>query len=134
MPIGSQLGPVLAGIFKVELEARIAPTLGNMVLIWKKFADDTVGYVKNGSIDVISKLNSFYLNLHFTDEVEEENKLLFLDVLLIRNRNFIETTVHRKPTNNDIYLNWKYVMPNTWSINTLTHFMPLVSFYTPEVF
>ena len=105
-----------------------------MVLIWKKFADDTVGYVKNGSIDVISKLNSFYLNLHFTDEVEEENKLLFLDVLLIRNRNFIETTVHRKPTNNDIYLNWKYVMPNTWSINTLTHFMPLVSFYTPEVF
>ena len=65
--MGSPLGPVLAGILMVELETWIAPTLGSMVLNWKKFVDGTIGYVKNGSIDIIlSKLNSFHPNLQFT--------------------------------------------------------------------
>ena len=54
-----------------KLETRIVPTLGNMVLNWKRFVDDTIGYVKNGSIDIIlSKLNSFHTNIQFTYEVE----------------------------------------------------------------
>ena len=40
--MGSPLGPVLAGIFIVELETRIVPTLANMFFNWKGFADDTV--------------------------------------------------------------------------------------------
>ena len=56
---------------------------------------------------ILSKLNSFHPDIEFTYEVEEENKPSFLDVLLIRDRNFIETKVYRNPTNNDIYLNWK---------------------------
>ena len=50
---GSPLGPALVGIFMVELENWIIPTLGNMVLNWKRFVDDTISYVKNGSIDII---------------------------------------------------------------------------------
>ena len=71
----------------VELETRIVPTLENMVLNSKRFVDDgTIGYAKNGNIDIIlSKLNSFHPNVQFTYEVEEENKLSFLIVLLIRN-------------------------------------------------
>ena len=104
----------------VELETPIVPTLGNMALNWKRFVDYTIGYVKNGSIDIIlSKLNSFHPNLQFTYEVEEENKLSFLDVLLIRNGNFIETKVYQKPTNNDIYSNWNSFSPNTWKRSTL---------------
>ena len=81
----------------VELENRIIPTLRNMVLNWKRFVGDTIGYVKNGSIDIIlSKLNSFHSNIHFTYETGKENKLPFLGVLLIRNGNFIETKVYRK--------------------------------------
>ena len=107
--MGSPLGPVLAGIFIVELETRIVPTLANMFFNWKGFADDTVG------IGIfLSKLNCFYFNIQFTYEVEEENRLSFLDVLLIRNGNFIETKVYRKPTNNDIYLNL-----NSFAANTL---------------
>ena len=79
----------------VGLETRVIPTLRNMVLNWKSFVDDTTGYVKNGSIDIIlSKLNSFHPNIQFNYKVEEENKLPFLDVLLIRNGNFIETKVY----------------------------------------
>ena len=54
----SPLRPVHARVFMVELETRIIPTLRNMILNWKRFVDDTIGYVKNGSIDIIlSKLN-----------------------------------------------------------------------------
>ena len=113
--MGSPLGPVLTGIFMVELEIRIPPTLGNTILNQKRFVDETIGYVKNGGIDIIlSKLNSFHPNIQFTCEVEEENKLSFLDDLLIRNENFIENKLFRIPTNDSIYLNW-----NIWTRSTL---------------
>ena len=38
----------------------------------------------------------------------KENKLPILDVLLIRNGNFIETEVYGKPSNNDIYNDFIY--------------------------
>ena len=93
--MGSPSGPVLTGIFMVELENWIIPTLGDTVLNWKRFVDDTIGYVKNVSIDIILlKLNSFHPNIQFTYEIEKENKLSFFDILLIRNENFIETKVY----------------------------------------
>ena len=46
--------------------------------------------------------------------MEKNNKLAFLDVLLIRNKDSIETTVYRKPTNSDIYLNWKSFSLGSW--------------------
>ena len=118
--MGSPLGPVLAGIFMAELETRIIPTLGNMDLDWKMFVDDTIDYVKNGSIDIIlSNLNSFHPDIQFTYEIKEENKLPFLDNLLIRNGNCIETKVYRKLPNNDIYLYWNSFAPNSWKRRTL---------------
>ena len=70
---------------------------------WKSFVDYTICFITNGSIDItLLKLNSFYSNILFAYNVEKENKLPFLDVLLIGNRSFIETKVYRKPTNNDI--------------------------------
>ena len=118
--MGSPLRPVLAGTFMVELETRIIPTLENMVLNWKRFVDDTIGYVKNGSIDMIlSKLNSFHPKIQFTYEIKEENKLSFLDVLLIRNGNFIETKVYQKLAKNGICLNWNSFAPSTWKRSTL---------------
>ena len=43
----------------------------------------------------------------------------FSDDLLIRNGNFVKTKVHRKPTNNDIHLNWNLFAPNTCKRSTL---------------
>ena len=83
--MGSQLGPVPAGIFMVELETRnwITPTLGNMVLNWKRFVDDTIGYVKNGNINIISsKLNRFHPN-----------------IVYLRSRRRKQTVIFGRPTN-----------------------------------
>ena len=115
----SPLGPVLAGIFMIELETSIIPNLGRPLLKWKRYVDNTFCYVKIGTVnDILNKLNRFYQNIQFIYELEKNNKLAFLDVLLIRNKEKIETTVYRKPTNSDIYLNWKSFSPCSWKRGT----------------
>ena len=68
--------------------------------------------------DILNKLNGFHQKIQFTNELEN-NKLAVLDVLLICNKDTIETTVYRKPTNSDIYLNWKSFSPCSWKRGNL---------------
>ena len=104
--MGSPLGLVLAGIVMVELETRIIPTVTDSISHWRRYADDTFVFIKKVCEEhVLALLNSFHKNIQFTYELENQNKLPFLDVLLIRRRNKIETNVYRKSTNNGIYLN-----------------------------
>ena len=43
----------------------------------------------------------------------------YLDILIIRNNNTLETTVYRKKTLNGVYLHWKSFMSSTWKHRTL---------------
>ena len=80
--MGSRLGPVLAGIFVVELETYITPTLGSSLLKWKRYVHDTFSYVKISTVNyILNKLNSFCQNMQFNYELEKNNKLAFLDNL-----------------------------------------------------
>ena len=118
--MGSPLGPVLSGIFMVKLENSLVPTLNESMTLCQRFVDDNITFVKNDSIAyVLDQLNSFHEQIQFTYEVEHNNKLPFLDVLLIKNANKIDTTVYRKPTNTDVYLNWNTHAPTTWKRGTL---------------
>ena len=44
--MGLPLGPVLAGIFMVELERAILPTLREHMSPSKSYVDDTISYIK----------------------------------------------------------------------------------------
>ena len=58
--MGSPLGPVLTGIFMVELEQSLVPKLSEH-MPWKRFVDDTITCIKPTSIlHVIKLLNSFH--------------------------------------------------------------------------
>ena len=62
--MGSPLGPILAGIFMVELETTIVPTLGNLLCKWKRYVDDTYFIVKTDSVnEILLKLKSFQMNI-----------------------------------------------------------------------
>ena len=68
---------------------------------------------------IVNQLNSFDENIQFTFEMEDENKLAFPNVMVIRNTNdTINTTVYRKPTNTDIYINWHSHSPLKWKKTT----------------
>ena len=63
-------------------------------------------------------MNSFDENIQFTSESESKGTLPFLDLLLCRNSRELTTTVYRKKTNNDIYLNWNAFAPVSWKQQT----------------
>ena len=77
-----------------------------------RFVEDTITFVKNdNNVYVLDQLSN----------LEHNNKPPLLDVLLIENTNNIDTTVYRKPTNTNIYLNWNLHAPSTWRRGTLIH-------------
>ena len=104
----------------VELETKVVPTVSNYIVNWKRFVDDTIGYVKTNKVEfVLEKWNSFHKNIQFMYELERENKLSFLDFLLNRGGNNTETTVYRKSTNSNIYQNWNSFTHDTWKRGSL---------------
>ena len=119
--MGSLLGRVSADIFMTELEkALLRDIYIHHIKCWKRYVDDTISYVKIGSVKhVLCLLNSFDENIQFTSESESKGTLPFLDLLLCRNGRELTTTVYRKKTNNDIYLNWNAFAPVRWKRCTL---------------
>ena len=108
----SLISPVLADIFMGELKNNIVPVLQENFSFWKRYVDDTICFLKIGTISYITKIfNNFDSKIKFTYEVEKDCKLPFLDVLVIKKGNNIITTIHRKATTSDIYLNWKSFGP-----------------------
>ena len=115
------LGPVLANIFMIELGRPVIPNLKDKTKCWTTYVDHILCYVKTDSIDYILKmLNIFHRNIQFTYEIETDSKISLLDILVIgASSNNINTTVYRKSTNNDIYLNWKSFATDKWKWGTL---------------
>ena len=111
--MGSPLGPVLANIFMISLEEAILPSIKKHVAHWKRYVDDTHAYINLSKIEfVLEKLNNRHPNIQFTREIEENQKITFFDVLVTRTRgNKLETTVFRKETNTDLYINWNSHAP-----------------------
>ena len=69
---------------------------------------------------IIHRLNSNHSNIKVTYEVELGNKLAFLDVCVTRiNKNEIQTSVYRKVTNTNIYINLYSHTPSNWKTWTL---------------
>ena len=102
--MGSPSGSVIAGIFMGKLERNLLPTLCQYMASWKRCVDDTISYVKVDCIEnVLNTLNSFHANISFTYEQECDGITSFLDFLIMRKNNTIETTGYRKQTHNDIY-------------------------------
>ena len=87
---------------------------------WKRYVDDTTSYIKEESAErVLSELNGYHDNIEFTYKIENEGKLPFLDILVIRKYYEVETTVYYKSTNNDIYLHWQSFSQTKWKRGTL---------------
>ena len=108
----SLISPVLADIFMGELKNNIVPVLQENFSFWKRYVDDTICFLKTGTISYITKIfNNFDSKIKFTYEVEKDCKLPFLDVLIIKKGNNIINTIHCKGTTSDIYLNWKSFGP-----------------------
>ena len=87
--------------------------LKDHLCLWKRYPGDTLTFVGESCIEcLLLELNFFHPNIQLMYQLEKKNKVL-------RCSNYsqhgtFETTVFRKSTNTDIYLNWQSLAPNTW--------------------
>ena len=69
---------------------------------------------------ILKELNFYHPNIKFMYQLEENNKITFLDVFFNRTRfNEIETNVYREESNSDIDINWYSHVPAVWKIGAL---------------
>ena len=67
LAMGSPLAPILADIFLVELERNLIPTLKDHLSCWRRYVDDTICFINNGSVEhVLSTLNNFHSSIKGT--------------------------------------------------------------------
>ena len=69
----------------VELETRIIPTITDSISHWRRCVDDTFVFINKTFVKhVLGRLDSFRKNVQLTYELENQDKLLSIDALLIR--------------------------------------------------
>ena len=104
-----------------ELETTIVPKLSDQLQCWMRYVDDTFAFIKPDQIGHVEQvLNNFDPKIKFTHETENERRIAFLDVTIHRTpNNTSETSVYRKPTDNNIFMNWHSHSPRSWKIGTV---------------
>lgn len=121
-PMGSPVSPVLADLVMEMLEENTIRKLKFRLPFYSRFVDDCMTSCPKGkSEELLEQFNQYDVNLQFTKEVENENKIPFLDLLLIRQDNGeVKTNWYHKNTWSGRYLNYHSSMPYTYKRNTIT--------------
>jgi len=88
--------------------------------LWVRYIYDAFATIYPDCINTtLNTLNNFHPNIKFTDKLETNISLSFLDVTVLRHNCSVETTVFRKPTQNDTYSHWNSFSRKTWKLSTL---------------
>ena len=77
--------------------------------LWKRFVDDTFTIIKSSEkTRFLKHLNTIDPNIQFTsEECRIDGSMPFLDILItLKEDGSLSTTVYRKPTHTDVYLQW----------------------------
>ena len=93
---------------EIEVRNNIFKKLKFKIHVYYRFVDDIYTIVPTEHIQEIKSIfNDYDHHLQFTTEIEKDNKLSFLETLLIKNnKNHIITNWYRKPTYTGCYINY----------------------------
>ena len=110
-PMGSPLSPIIANLYMEAFEQEAIRLAKDKPKIWFRYVDDTFVIWPHG----LDKLEQFHNHLNrrndsiqFTMETEKEQRLPFLDVMVIKDtlNNTLTTSVFRKRTHTNRYLHY----------------------------
>ena len=106
--VGNPLSPILADIVMEDLENRALSKICFPVPFYYRYVDNIIICVPERMINyTVNLFNSFDNNLQFTVETSTNNKISFLDILIIQNKQKIFMDWYRKPTFSGRFLNFK---------------------------
>ena len=111
--MGSPVSVTVANLVVEEIEETALASFQPPPQFWKRYVDDTCTALPRDSVSALhSHLNSVNKHIQFTVEEEKDGTLPFLDVLLTRSSDgTIETSVYRKKTHKDRYLDFAAYHP-----------------------
>ena len=98
------------------MNAKISPSF------WNRYVDDTFTMFHNqdSANEFLHYLNGCHSNIKFTIEFEQNNAILFLDILITRNQNStFMTSIYRKKTFTGLYTKWDSFTPRKYKINLI---------------
>ena len=134
--MGSPVSPVIANIYMEYFESLAIPSSPTLIKWWFRYVDDVHSATRKDQVNKLQEhLNSIDPHIKFTIELPGTDGLPFLDTLTKPTSNSIESTVYRKPTRTDRYLDYNSNHPISAKlsvIHTLTHRAKQVC-STPEV-
>ena len=109
--MGSPLAPVLANLFMGHHERNwINDFNGKKPLFYRRYVDDTFCMFENENDAklFLDYLNSRHNNIKFTFEIEQDNKIPFLDVLITKSSSIstFSTSVYHKKTYTGLLTNF----------------------------
>ena len=134
--MGSPLGPVLSNIFLGYFEKKYSAQIRSLSHLYTRYVDDT--FICTSSQTQLQQLfdllNSFHANLCFTKEHEVNNRLPFLDVLVIRRSDgSTATTMYRKATWKGLYTCFSSFVPFSYKRGLIqTLFYRVYHICTPD--
>lgn len=109
--MGSPISPFFADLVMEDLEIDCLHTLKHKhsvePVFYFRYVDDICMCIKKEHIELVVKVfNSYDKHLQFTFELEDNNRINFLDLTLIKDNNRIITDWFKKPTSSDRMINY----------------------------
>ena len=106
--MGFLLGPLMTNAFICNIEEKLR-NQNKMPAFYKRYVDDTLSKMPNVSSasEFLLTLNEIHSSLSFTMELEDNGKLPFLGMMVIRNGPRLDTKVYVKSTDTGRLLHYQ---------------------------
>ena len=121
----SPVSPVIANIYMEYFESLAIPSSPTLIMWWFRYVNDVHSATRKDQVNKLQEhLNSIDPHIKFTIELPGTDGLPFLDTLTNPTSNSIDSTVYRKPTHTDRYLDYNLnhlISAKLSVIHTLIH-------------
>ena len=136
--MGSPISPIVANLYMEDLETKAIQSAQNPPSFWRRFVDDTLTIMKSSQIEsFLQHLNSIDHHIQFTKEDSTPDGYMpSLDILITpREDGSLKTTVYRKPTHTDLYLQWdsNHTITSKYGVVDTLHHRAKVICSSPEL-